>query len=299
MEKTSVILDTDIGSDIDDAVALAYLLRQERCDLLGVTTVSGEPHKRASLASAVLAVAGRDDIPVHVGAADPLIVSQHQGEAPQFEALAGRWAHRNYDAQHTAVEFLRNTIRQRPGEVTLLAIGPLTNIALLFKIDPGIPKLLREMVIMGGQFFAGQTAPDSKGEWNIRCDPHAAQIVFDAQLPQLTAIGLDVTLQCVLPADECRKRFNAAGGPLAPVASMAEVWFRHGGGITFHDPLAAAFIFDTGFCRTLTGQIRVDLASPEQSAITLYEPRETGIHHAAASVDPAAFFEHYFGITGG
>jgi len=299
MEKTALILDTDIGSDIDDAVALAYLLRQERCDLLGVTTVSGEPDKRASLVSAVLAVAGREDIPVHVGAPCPLIVSQHQGEAPQFEALAGRWAHRSYDAQHTAVEFLRKTIRSHPGEVTLLAIGPLTNVGLLFKIDPEIPTLLREMVIMGGQFFAGQPTPESKGEWNIRCDPHAAQIVFDAPVTRLTAIGLDVTMQCVLPADECRKRFNAAGGPLAPVASMAEVWFRHGGGITFHDPLAAAWLFEPKICQMLCGQIRVDLASPEQSAITLFEPSETGIHHAAASVDPAAFFEHYFEITGG
>ena len=74
MQTIPVLLDTDIGSDIDDAVALAYLLKQPRCDLLGVTTVTGEPTKRAMLADAICQAAGRTDIPIHVGTEAPLLV---------------------------------------------------------------------------------------------------------------------------------------------------------------------------------------------------------------------------------
>src|SRR5690242_7304172 len=88
---TKVILDTDIGSDIDDAVALAYLLRQPECDLLGITTVTGEPIKRASIASAICRAAGRD-MPTYPGAAEPLEVAQKQPLAPQAAALTD-WSH--------------------------------------------------------------------------------------------------------------------------------------------------------------------------------------------------------------
>src|SRR5512142_1302999 len=91
MEK--LILDTDIGSDIDDAVCLAYLLANPNCDLLGITTVTGEPEKRAQLASALCLAAGREDIPIYPGAGQPLLVDQRQVRAEQAEALQ-RWPHR-------------------------------------------------------------------------------------------------------------------------------------------------------------------------------------------------------------
>lgn len=300
MNTIPILLDTDIGSDIDDAVALAYLLRQPRCELLGVTTVSGEPAKRASLADAICQAAGRTDIPIHVGAGTPLLVAQRQPHAPQVEALAGgRWPHRVFGAANTAVDFLRRTIRARPGEITLLAIGPLTNIALLFALDPDIPDLLKEIVIMGGLFSCLWERGWGPAEWNIACDPHAAAMVFASPVTQLTAVGLDVTTRCALPAAEYRRRFAAAGGPLAPVADMAEVWFKHTEHSTFHDPLAAALIFEPTLCETVAGTVSVELVSPITLGQTLLRPGGDGCHRAAKTVNPDAFFEHYFGVVGG
>lgn len=297
METLPVLLDTDIGTDIDDAVALAYLLRQPRCELLGITTVTGEADKRAMLADAVCRAAGHDEVPVHVGAQTPLIVPARQLQAAQAEALTAQWPHRKFGPAPTAMDFLREQIRARPGEITLLAIGPLTNIALLFALDPEIPKLLKQLVIMGGWFFA-RPAP----EWNILNDPHAAQMVFAAPVPTLTAVGIDVTRQCTLPAEECRRRFTEIGGPLTPVAAMAEVWFRHVNQITFHDPLAAAMIFEPSLCRTEAHRVTVELVSPHsqgQTWITDGGDDAPKPHWLAAGVDREAFFAHYFSVVGG
>ena len=295
-----IILDTDIGSDIDDALALAYLLRQPRCELLGITTVSGEPDRRAALADAVCRAGGYADIPIHVGTEAPLLLTQYQPHAPQAEALAsGEWPHRTFGRRSTAIEFLRETIHARPGEITLMPIGPLTNIALLFALDPEIPLLLKGIMMMGGWFFHRP-----QPEWNIRCDPHAAAMVFAAPVPRLTAAGIDVTDPCRMPADECRRRFAQAGGPLAPVAAFAEVWFRHVQDITFHDPLAAALAFEPSLCVTEAHQVSVELVSPIRTGQTYVdvEPSDTDAarpHRLAASVDTPAFFDHYFSIVGG
>ena len=140
-----ILLDTDIGSDIDDAIALAYLLAQPQCELLGITTVTGEPEKRAMMASAQCKLAGKN-IPIYPGAAEPLLIAQRQPESPQAAKL-DRWEHETKFPKGEAIEFLRHTIRAHPGEITLFAIGPLTNIALLFHSDPEIPGLLNQLVV--------------------------------------------------------------------------------------------------------------------------------------------------------
>src|SRR5881397_3451936 len=150
-DRVLLLLDTDIGSDIDDAVCLAYLLRQPRCELLGVTTVTGEVAERAALCEVICRAAGREEIPIHAGASSVLLLGPGQPRVPQYEAIRERPHRRDYEPG-AAVEFLRRTIRRRPGEITLLAIGPFTNVALLFATDPEIPSLLKELVIMGGVY---------------------------------------------------------------------------------------------------------------------------------------------------
>ena len=298
-EPIPLLLDTDIGSDIDDALALAYLLRQPRCELVGITTVSGEPQRRASLADAVCRAGGREDIPIHAGTSAPLLARQNQPQAPQASVLAsGEWPHQEF-LPNTALDFLRETIHARPGEVTLLAIGPLTNIALLFAQDPEAPRLLKELVLMGGWYF-NRPQP----EWNIRCDPHAAAMVFAAPVPRLTAAGIDVTQQCRMPASECRRRDAEAGGPLAPVAAFAEVC-QNKPEITFHDPLAAALIFEPSLCTIEARQISVELTSPFRTGQTYLDwadwhnpdPSPSRPHHIAATVNVPAFFDHYFAVA--
>ncbi|MCD6506764.1 nucleoside hydrolase [Candidatus Poribacteria bacterium] len=294
-ERIPVLLDTDIGSDIDDAVCLAYLLKQPRCELLGVTTVTGEPERRAMLASAICKAAGRDDVPIRSGSADPILVEQRQKGAPQAEVLP-RWRHREDFEPHAAVEFLRQTIRSRPGEITLLAIGPLTNIGLLFALDPEIPGMLRSLVLMNGA-FTGRLPSLAPLEWNAIGDPHATAIVYRrAPAGRHISIGLDVTTRCVMPAEECRRRFK--GGPLDVVADMAEVWFKRANRITFHDPLAAAIIFEPDICRYQEGKVEVEIESKRLAGLTMWNPNASEKpHKIAVDVDPERFFEHYFSVV--
>ena len=297
MDTIPLLFDTDIGSDIDDAVALAYLLRQPCCELLGITTVTGEPEKRATLADAIVAASGRGDVPVHVGLAAPLLVAPLQPQAVQAEVLTGR-AHRTFGPRPTAIDFLRETIRARPGEITLLATGPFTNLAVLFALDPEIPSLLKQLVVMGGVYYT-RGYDQTNAEWNIRNDPHAAAIVFNAPVPRLIAVGLDVTMRCRMPSEEVRARFTQAGPPLDLVLDMAEVWFRHTSQITFHDPLAAALIFEPHLCILEHQRIEVELTSPRGSGQTYFDdstPRKP--HEIATAVEAEAFFQHYFATVG-
>jgi inosine-uridine nucleoside N-ribohydrolase len=294
--STKVILDTDIGSDIDDAVCLAYLLGKPGCELLGITTVSGEPVKRAMMASAQCKRAGKK-VPIFPGAEHPLIGKQHQPLTPQAAALS-KWNHETNFPQGQAIEFLRQTIRNHPGEITLLAIGPLTNIALLFAIDPEIPQLLKSLVIMGGIFDTTRTKNHRGGdwEWNIHCDPHAAAMVYRTSAPVHRSIGLDVTTRVTMDAAEVREKFQTP--LLQPVLDFAEVWFKHTGKITFHDPLAATTIFDPKICTFERGRAEVELYNPDFHAVTRWSGDESGPHEYATTVDAERFFSEFFQVTG-
>jgi inosine-uridine nucleoside N-ribohydrolase len=288
---TKVLLDTDIGSDIDDAVCLAYLLAQPECELLGITTVSGEPERRAMLASALCKVAGVQ-VPIFPGVEAPLLGPQRQPRAPQAAALS-RWAHESAFARGQAIEFLRQTIRAHPGEITLLAIGPMTNVALLFAIDPEISALLKGLVLMCG-VFTNRLPRIGPLEWNAICDPHAAAMVYRAGAAVHRSIGLDVTCQVTMDAHEVRERFTA--DLLRPVLDFAEVWFRERPRITFHDPLAAATIFDARICACERGTVEVELSSQRLGGLTHWAPGADGRHEVALEVEAARFFEHYFSV---
>jgi len=287
-----VILDTDIGSDIDDAVCLAYLLAQPECDLLGITTVTGEAVRRAMLASALCRAAGQS-VPIYPGGEAPILVPQRQIHAPQAAALE-RWEHDTAFPEGQAVEFLRRTIRENPGEVVLLTVGPLTNAALLFAVDPEVPFLLRRLVMMCGA-FTNRLPGVGPLEWNARCDPHATAVMYRATTDVHRSVGLDVTCQVRMPADEVRRRFRT--GLLAPVLDFAEVWFERRKDITFHDPLAAASIFDDRVCTFLAGSVEVELTSDRLAGLTYWEPnRDGGTHEVALEVDAERFFDHYFSV---
>jgi len=270
-----------MGSDIDDAVALAYLLRQPACELVGITTVTGDTAKRAAMAEIICRAAGRDDVPVLRGVERPLLHGPGQPDVPQYDAIAHR-SHTLDRPRDAAVTFMRETIRSRPGEITLLTIGPLTNAALLFALDPEIPSLLAGFVSMAGWF----TSP--RPEWNAFVDPVASAIVYRHGVPGHRSVGLDVTLRCRLPADEVRKRFTHP--PLDVVRDAAEVWFGHRPDITFHDPLATVCVFEPDVCTFTDGRVHV-----EPNGQTTFTAGE-GPHRIATDVDVDAFFERYFAV---
>ena len=297
--RIPVILDTDIGSDIDDAVALAYLLRQPGCELVGITTVSGDVVQRAACAEVICREAGAPNIPIHTGVSNVLLTGPGQPNVPQYAGIKHRPHRTDYPA-NTAVDFLRQTIRRRPGEITLLSIGPLANIALLFALDPEIPSLLKSFVSMAGIFFpdraqAGGGPYKIHREWNVFIDPVASAMVYSAKVPGHISIGLDVTTKCQMPAEQVRQRFAAK--PLNIVLETAEVWFQHAKTICFHDPLAAAIIFQPDLCTYQTGRVNVPVdANPHTFGQSLFTADPAGPHRVAQHVDPARFFEHYFGF---
>lgn len=287
-----ILLDTDIGSDIDDAVCLAYLLANPQCELLGITTVTGEAEQRARMASALCKVAGKE-VPIFPGAENPLLIPQKQPRVPQAEALS-RWDHDESFPRGEAVNFLRETIRAHPGEIILLTIGPLTNIALLFSLDPEVPPLLKGLVMMCG-IFTDRGTWDERAEWNARLDPHATAMVYRHSAPLHRSIGLDVTTHVVMAAKEVRQRFQAP--LLRPVLDFAEVWFQRREVITFHDPLAAATCFDEGICRFEKGTVKVELIDEGLMGKIHWQPDvSAGRHEVALEVDPGRFFDHYFSV---
>ncbi|MDR3551505.1 MAG: nucleoside hydrolase [Clostridia bacterium] len=291
MEK--ILLDTDIGSDIDDAVCLAYLLSNPECELMGVTTVSGEPVKRAMLAS-VLCRAAKKEIPIYPGVESPLFGKNSQPLARQADAI-GRWSCETEFPRGEAVEFLRKTIRRHPGEITLLAIGPMTNIALLFSVDPEIPSLLKQLVLMCG-VFTNRLAGVGPLEWNALCDPHATSIVYNAPVRIHRSIGLDVTCQVTMSKQDVEKNFTAE--ILRPVKDFTRVFFESFSVMTFHDPLAAVSIFAPGVCSFEHGNVEVELGGGKSEGMTFWTPdREAGRHEVALGVDKDSFFRHYFSVV--
>jgi purine nucleosidase len=286
-----IILDTDIGSDIDDAICLAYLLAQPECDLLGITTVSGQAVRRAEMASVQCTAAGRD-IPIYPGAPLTLLNGQRQPECYQAGAIA-HWPHRSDFPKGEAIDFMRRTIRAHPGEINLLTIGPLTNIALLFRSDPEIPAMLKSLVMMCG-VFTNRRPGVGPLEWNALVDPHATAVVYSTPVAVHRSIGLDVTTQVTLPPAELLARCKH--DLLQPVADIIRAWYLNRPLITFHDPLAATTLFNPRVCAFERGQVEVDLASPRFAGHTHWTPGPATPHEVALTVDPAAFFEEYFSV---
>ena len=290
--SVKLLLDTDIGTDIDDAVCLAYLLANKECDLLGITTVTGEAKKRAMLASAICKVAGKS-IPIYPGCENPLLIEQRQKIAIQAEAL-NRWDHDKDFPEGQAIEFLRKTIRENPGEVTLLTIGPLTNIGLLFSIDPEIPSLLKGLIMMCGYFF--RTLPDvNLLEWNAIGDYHASEIVYRANAAVHRSIGLDVTCRVQMSSEEFKKTYTF--DIFRPVLDFSKVWFeKYYDYVTFHDPLAAATIFNNQICQFKSGNVSIEMNRTKLRGLTRWKNNPSGRHEAAYDVDKSIFFEHYLSV---
>ena len=292
--KEKILLDTDIGSDIDDSVCLAYLLKQRECDLLGITTVSGEPVNRAKLASVICMAAGRGDIPIYPGVERPILTPQKQPTAHQSEMLP-KWPHETSFPEGEAVEFMRRTIRANPGEVTLLGIGPMTNIGLLFAVDPEIPKLLKRLVIMCGVFTYRYMGDICLTEWNARCDPYATAIVYNAPVETVMSIGLDVTGQVAMEKDEIIRTYTS--DLMKVILDFSGVLDGTRKRIIYHDPLAAATIFQKDICVFKRGNVTVEMGAGQLEGLTRWTPDPEGNDEIALAVDRERFFKHYFDIV--
>lgn len=243
-----VILDTDIGDDIDDAFALALALNCPELEILGVTTAYGPTEKRAKMALKLLHAAGRDDIPVAVG------VRTHDSTPNQYP-FAADYAETRPIAEG-AVDFILRTLEESAGDVTLIAYGPLTNLGAAFRQAPETMQKMQQLIIMGGMVGPGsEKVGELRPEYNIHCDIPAAQAVF-AGGAKLTMVGLDVTMLCELGLDR-RQAIADAGAPLQDaVMAMLRLWPRETP--ILHDPLAVSLAVDRSFVTTEPCHVEVD-----------------------------------------
>jgi len=289
-QKIKVIFDTDIGSDIDDAIALAYLLAQDKCDLLGITTVSGDTIKRAELASIFCKIA-KKEIPIIAGQANRLDAPSRQPQVPHSLVLS-KWEHDSNFSQKNSIDFIADMVRKYPYQIVLLAVGPMTNIASLFLKYPDIPPLLNSLRLMAGSFFSVEDSPIA--EWNVYCDPKAAQIIYGTSVPHHTSIGLDVTLKLDMNPEEVSKRFSH--DLLKPIIDMSDIWFNEREKIFFHDPLAALTIFDDNVCTYTNGLVSIKRSMDRLDGITDLTESINGPHSIAKTVKKEIFFESYFKV---
>jgi purine nucleosidase len=219
-QRVPVLLDTDIGTDIDDAYALALIMRSPELELLGVTTVSGDAVARARLAAKLLAIEGGQAarIPVYAG----------MTTAPQYIKQTEWAAGFTSPALHTAggVEFLRAQIEARPGQITLIAVGELTNVAALLTSSPGIAGKIKRIALMGGAVRrGGQPGSKPQPEWNIKSNAAAAQTVFASGVPLLVG-PLDATADLKL-SPEHRVRIFGRGTPLTDALGALDYVWTH------------------------------------------------------------------------
>jgi purine nucleosidase/pyrimidine-specific ribonucleoside hydrolase len=232
-----IIIDTDIGDDIDDALAISLALRSPEVELIGVTCVFRDTVVRAALAMKVLRTFGRGEIPVAVGIGQPLHGSS-ETHVPNQAVVLTEDDRRRKPADGDAVDLILSMVKRFPGEVTLVPIGALSNVAVAIAKDRAAMKKLAGISMMGGVYLK------PGAEWNIKCDPEAAAIVFNSGIP-IRAVGLDVTLRCKMD-DAGLARIRDAGKPETTLLwRMVEAW--QGGQKkkypTLHDPLAVAAVF--------------------------------------------------------
>ncbi len=252
-----VWMDTDIGDDIDDAFALGLVLRSPEVRLIGISTAFGETDTRARLVDRFLRATGATGIPVYAG-----VATKTDNPLTQ-RAYAERAAKRVHG---DGVAALLEAIRAHPGQLTLLAIGPLFNLGAAIDRDPATFHKLKRVVLMGGAVDRGYghsasgapAAPEP--EWNIKQDPKGAAKLFAAGVPILMA-PLDST-QVPMEAAE-REALFAAGTPLTDQITllyhqwMAHSW-NHAPTPTLYDPVAAAYVFRPDLCPMTPMRIVVD-----------------------------------------
>ena len=277
---TPMIVDCDPGHD--DALALLLAAGDRRIQLLGVTTVAGNQtlDKTTANAQKILALAGATGVPVAAGCARPLV-----GTLAVADDIHGATGLDGPDldvpvadlAGVHAVELMRRLITESAEPVTLVACGPLTNVALLLRTHPAVAARLRRIVFMGGSTERGNTTP--YGEFNIVTDPEAADVVLRSGIP-LTMIGLNVTHQA-LATPRIITGFQELGTRLGTICAELMTFFagtyRREFGFSdppVHDPVAVAWVLDPSIVPTVAASVTVELAGTYTRGATVVD-----LHH--------------------
>jgi purine nucleosidase len=258
-----IIFDTDIGTDVDDAYALALLVNSPEVEIEAVTTVWADPLLRARIARTLLNSLGKSDIPVAVGESTAM-----EGGRPAF--LLGHEGNCLSDGDKglevsgiPAAELIGSLLRKYPHEIKVLLMGPQTNLGRMLAQEPELAMLVKEFVIMGGLPFYGLKEMERIGErpleTNFAADPQAVRIVFECDAP-ITLVGANVTMPVILTQEHIeriRKRRTPATDLLH---DMTVEWLRMIGlnETPMHDPLAVAAAFTLDFLDTMMLNVTIE-----------------------------------------
>jgi purine nucleosidase len=308
-----LIIDVDTG--IDDALALLYVLASREAELLAVTCTSGnvEAEQVAANTLALMDLAGRSDIEVALGRTVPLVrplMTAPETHGPKGIGYATLPApSRGVSPRHSA-DLIVEEARRAPGEVTLITLAPLTNLAVALEQEQRLPHLLRGLVMMAGSYRSpGNTAPTS--EWNVAVDPEAFQAVVSAWesaegVGRPVALGLDVTERAKLTPDHLALLHAAAGpDPNPPLLAFVddalrfymEFHSRYDGfyGAFIHDALAVAAALDPALVATQALPVQVELAGALTSGETVTDWRRVWGRPPNVDIAVAADIETFFG----
>ncbi len=263
----SIIIDTDPG--IDDTMAILFALRSPEVRVIGLTTVFGNHYVGVTTRNArrVLEMVGHGDIPVARGAETPLLrpykgppVHVHGQDGLGDGGVSGEPAFPPIPLP--AAQFIVEQVMTHPGEITLVAIGPLTNIALALKLEPRIADAAHEIIVMGGTVLApGNVSPVA--EANVRNDPEAAALVFSAPW-HLVMVGLDVTTATVMDAEYLAELETANNLYTDLISHIAPHYLKyheeHYGvsGLHTHDPSAVAYAVDPTLFESINHPARIE-----------------------------------------
>ncbi len=266
MTARKIIIDTDPG--VDDAMAIFLALRSPELDVIGLTTIFGNQHTALSTTNALrlLEIAGRSDIPVAHGAEKPL-VREYRGPVPFIHGEDGQGNVHLPPPSNTAISqaaaaFIVEQVMDAASEITLVPIGPLTNIALALHLEPRIAQNVQEIVLMGGNALVpGNATPAA--EANIHNDPEAAEIVFGASW-KVTMVGLDVTHETVISKDQIamlEKAKNPLAQHISQISKLYQQFVESSSnmrGYYIHDPSAIAYLIDPSIFETHQWPVRVE-----------------------------------------
>jgi inosine-uridine nucleoside N-ribohydrolase len=262
-----IIIDTDIGDDIDDAFAAALALSSPQFQVLGFSAAFGDTQTRARMLDRLLGETGHGDIAVAMGAAADINKS---GFTQRRYAEGGRFARPSHPA---SVDFILEQIKKYPGEITLVAVGPLPNVGALIDRDTATFRKLKRVVIMGGNIGTltdayGQAAPIAPhAEWNIKNDIRSAQKLFTAGVP-VTVLPLDSTANLKLH-EVARAALFAHGTPMTDMLALTyHQWAAatHNATPTLYDPMTLASMLEPSLCPLTPMHIAVDDAGVTRPA---------------------------------
>lgn len=301
MAPTRLILDVDTG--VDDALAIGYAVAREDVELLAVSTLAGniDVVNATENTRRVMQFIGAGSVPVHQGASRPIArphrdASHYHGQNGLGDAqLPEAPVPLGPDRGPAAIIRLA---RQYPGEVVLVAVGPLTNLAIALNVFPELATTLKRIVIMGGAYHVpGNVTPHA--EFNIWADPEAAQQVFDTSFNEAIAVGLDVSHQTLLDRSSW-DRAQGRRGPLPQLLSLVchrSFALRGQADFPLHDPLATAVALNPGLVQCETGSITVT-TSGEEEGRTVVGTGGDGTWQIATEVDAPRFVGHFLDAYG-